>query len=452
MDIIKTSIFDLYKVGLGSSSSHVTGPMRAGLKFRKHMKDLSSNELKSAAKLNVTLYGSLSSTGKGHGTDRAVTAGLLGMKPETCEPEYLANLLEDKKHTYTIDINNISIPFSEKNIKFGKIRHSFPFNNTMIIKLLDANEQTILEKEYYSIGGGFVKCKGETEPVPPPPPYQYSNMNELKECLKTSKLSLSQLVLENEKVISGTNSKEIYQKIDEVIKVMEDSVTRGIKTKGLLPGPIGLYRKASTLYKHARSLKYIEDLFLILLNAYALAAAEENAAGHRVVTAPTNGSAGVIPGILYALKYHKHLPKKLLREGFLASAAIGFIIKNNASISGAEVGCQGEIGAAAAMAAALIAYVHGHPIIAVENAAEIALEHHLGMTCDPVMGYVQIPCIERNAVAAVTAYNAYLLALTGDPNKQKVTFDEVVEAMLRTGRDMSTKYKETGKGGLAICT
>jgi L-serine dehydratase len=234
---------------------------------------------------------------------------------------------------------------------------------------------------------------------------------------------------------------------------MIDAVNRGINSEGTLPGPIKLSRKAPLLYLRAGKMADSSpERFLAFLDAYSLAASEENAAGHLVVTAPTSGASGVVPGIVYLLKHHYFVLNRQIAEGLMTAAAIGFIAKHNASISGAEVGCQGEIGVAAAMAAGLTAYINGLSMDVVENAAEIALEHHLGMTCDPIDGYVQIPCIERNAVGAITAYNSYILASIGDPHKHKISFDEVVAAMLETGRDMSHKYKETAQGGLAVCS
>jgi len=446
---IITSIFDIFRIGPGPSSSHTIGPMEAAFRFRRLMEELPDEKLQTATHIEVHLYGSLSATGKGHGTDRAVTAGLLGWRPETCDTKALSTLLDNKTGIH-VKIKNFTIPFSGDNIHFDEIRHSFPFSNTIILRL-KSHERTLTKKEYYSIGGGFLRCKDEPEPKQPRLPYAYSNMAELKKILNTENISLDELILRNEKAVSGKTRTHIFSEIEEILSVMERSVETGIKTKGKLPGPIGLARKASELYKKGLSLKNAPDRFLVLLNAYAMATAEENAAGHLVVTAPTSGSSGVIPGVLYLLKHDLKKSTPVLRKGLLAAAAIGFIAKHNASISGAEVGCQGEIGVASSMAAALLAHVNGQTLERLENAAEIALEHHLGMTCDPVKGYVQIPCIERNAVAAVQAYDAYLMASTGDPEKQKISLDEVIEAMLETGRDMSKKYKETSDGGLAVC-
>ena len=448
---IATSIFDLFKIGPGPSSSHTIGPMKAALRFRQAVERLPVAKLKTATAVEAHLYGSLSATGKGHGTDRAITAGLLGWQPRTCDCKALANLLKKKKDSYTIKVKNNKIHFSSRNIHFDSVKHSYPFNNTLIIRL-KSGKRVLLEKEYYSVGGGFIKSKGEAEPKRPRPPYRYANMAQLKQVLHSRKVGIISLILENEQALTGMNRRRIYQRIDEILSVMEDSVNRGIRTKGFLPGPIHMARKAPALHRKAKLIKHIPERFFIFLDAYALATSEENASGHKVVTAPTSGSAGVLPAILYLIKHHFHVSKQLLREGVLIAAVIGFIIKHNASIAGAEVGCQGEIGSASSMAAGLLAYLKTGEIDLVENAAEIALEHHLGMTCDPVGGYVQIPCIERNAVAAIDAYNAYLLASVGDPKKQKLKLDQVVEAMLETGRDMSKKYKETSKGGLAVCT
>jgi L-serine dehydratase len=258
---------------------------------------------------------------------------------------------------------------------------------------------------------------------------------------------------QNEKDITGATDLEITQKFKNLINVMLDSVEHGLTAEGVLPGPIKLQRKAHKLYEKANNMHHSPDRFLILLNAYSLAASEENAAGHIVVTAPTSGSAGVLPGVIYLLKHHHQKLIKTLIDSMMVAGVIGLIARHNASISGAEVGCQGEIGVASAMGAALLSWSDGHMTTRrIENAAEIALEHHLGMTCDPIDGYVQIPCIERNAIGAVTSYNSYLIASIGEPNTQKIRFDEVVQTMLETGQDMHHKYKETSVGGLATCT
>ncbi|MBN1915154.1 MAG: L-serine ammonia-lyase [Parachlamydiales bacterium] len=451
MSIICTSLFELFKVGPGPSSSHTIGPMKAGLHFRKLVEKLPDDTLEHGSRIEVHLFGSLSATGKGHGTDRAVTGGLLGWTPETCDADALQQLLSKEHEEYVISIRSKKIFFKSKHIFFDKIKHPYPFQNTLIIKLM-GERKVILEREYYSTGGGFLQVKGEPPKAVNKPQYPYSNMAELKKILEQQKISLRDLMMTNEQSLTGLSWEEIDKKLDHIIDVMEHAVENGLKKEGLLPGPIRLHRKASTLYKMAQSsLLEIPDRFFVFLDAYALAASEENAAGNLIVTAPTSGSSGVIPALLYSHKHYLKKENRILREGLLASAAIGFVAKHNASISGAEVGCQGEIGVAASMGAAFLSKIAGCSIQVIENAAEIALEHNLGMTCDPIGGYVQIPCIERNAVGAIDAYNAYLLASTGDPKKHKLSFDQVVQVMLETGRDMSTKYKETSKGGLALC-
>ena len=447
---ITTSIFDIFKTGPGPSSSHTIGPMRAALAFRHAMQSLASDcDLRQAA-IDVYLYGSLSLTGEGHGTHKAVLGGLLGWTPEGCDCDQLLALLDEPDRKYELPFPAGAIAFTSANIHFEGADALLSYQNTLRFKL-SRDEETLLEKEYYSIGGGFIQCKDEPEPTPPEPPYQYSNMRGLRKILRKTDSSLREVVLENEAALTGKSREDILAGIDTLIDAMCRAVEKGLQTDSLLPGPIGLMRKAQVLYKNSAKMKRETGRFLAQLNAYAHAASEENAAGRKVVTAPTSGSAGVLPGVIYLMKKHFDFTEDQFRDGMMAAAVIAFIAKHNASIAGAEVGCQGEVGVAAAMAAAFIAYASDLPMNRVENAAEIALEHQLGMTCDPVGGYVQIPCIERNAVGAVHAVNAFILAEAGDPARQKVTFDEVVDAMMETGQDMCTKYKETAKGGLAVC-
>ena len=448
MNSVMTSVFDIFKIGPGPSSSHTLGPMKAARRFRQACSELESASREAATALDVRLYGSLATTGKGHGTDRSVIAGLLGWEPETCDPDAFDALGRDPDGTYAFQFAEGTIPFRPKHLHFDAAPRDLPHPNTLVFRLL-AGERVLLEKEYYSIGGGFILCKGESEIPRPMPPVPYANMRQLRGQMERHALGLVELLWRNETVLSGCGADEVSRRLNGILDAMEHAVERGLVTDGVLPGPIGLSRKAPVLYRRSQSMPDSADRFAILLNAYALAASEENAAGHLVVTAPTSGSAGVMPGVVYLLAKHMEVPRPLLVEGLLVAAAIGGIARHNASISGAEVGCQGEIGVASSMAAALIAHIHGCDVGTVENAAEIALEHHLGLTCDPIGGYVQIPCIERNAVGAVHAYNAYLLASAGDPASQKIDFDAVVEVMLETGRDMSDRYKETARGGLA---
>lgn len=448
---ITTSLFDLFKVGPGPSSSHTIGPMKAAFDFLGRMGQLSPEAQQRATHIHIHLYGSLSATGKGHGTDRAVVAGLLGWLPETTDPDALLQLRNNPTDTYPVQVGETVVMLRETDIFFEKKRYDSPYANTMVLQLL-AGDEVLTEEEYYSIGGGFILRKGEVVRVclPEETPYPYSTMKELKAQLVATGLPLETLLLANEMALTGQTAKEINRKIDQILEFMHRAVRRGLRHSGTLPGTIKLRRKAPMLYKQARGLAQSADSFLIFLNAYCLAASEENAAGGIVVTAPTSGASGVIPGLTYLAKHHFHYDKMTLRKGLWAAAAVGFLVKHNASISGAEMGCMGEIGTASAMGAAFLTYSAGKSIEAVESAAEIGIEHHLGMTCDPIGGYVQIPCIERNAMGAVKAYNAFLLASSGQPSMQKISFDSVIKVMKATGRDMSKRYKETSKAGLAL--
>ncbi|AQG79451.1 L-serine ammonia-lyase [Spirosoma montaniterrae] len=452
MSVITTSVFDLFKIGPGPSSSHTIGPMKAAFDFRQRIGQLPTGVQQQASAIHIHLYGSLSATGKGHGTDRAVVAGLLGWQPETTDPVALLALLKDPTVTYPVMVGDEPIHVGPHSLHFERKRYDSPYANTMVLRLT-AGEQTLAEEEYYSIGGGFIIRKGEPEngPVAASVPYPYSTMNELKAHLKNG-LSLDNLLMANEMALTGRTRADINARIDQLLEFMHKAVRRGLRHKGILPGSIRLSRKAPVLYQQAKTMANSSDSFLIFLNAYCLAASEENAAGGIVVTAPTSGASGVIPGLTYLARHHFHYDRATLRAGMLAAAMIGFLVKHNASISGAEMGCMGEIGTASAMGAAFLtrcAQPTGS-IETIEAAAEIGIEHHLGMTCDPIGGYVQIPCIERNAMGAVKAYNAFLLATSGAASFQKISLDAVIKVMKATGRDMSTKYKETSEAGLAL--
>ncbi len=449
MPRITTSLFELFKVGPGPSSSHTIGPMKAGHHFMETVRKLDTALLEQADVIDIHLFGSLSATGEGHGTRRAVISGLLGHQPETCPPDVLDSLDLDPTQIYQLDIGPKTIDFKAEEVVFDAVHHDFPFSNTLLFRL-GKGGAPLYEQEYYSIGGGFLRWKGWKEPEVGEPRFKYKDMAELKKHLVMHDIRLHELILENEMAITGLSENEINQRLDNIIMVMERSVEKGIQTEGRLPGPIGLYRKAPTLYAKAKKAHFQGPGFLKALNAYAMAASEENASGHCIATAPTAGAAGVIPGLLFMLKRHMGALTDEIRQGLMAAAAIGFLAKNNASISGAEVGCQGEVGVASAMGAAMIAYARGYRFQITENSAEIALEHHLGLTCDPVGGYVQIPCIERNAMGAVKAYNAYLIASSVEAAYHMVDLDKVIRAMAETGRDMSQKYKETSLGGLAV--
>jgi L-serine dehydratase len=448
---ITTSVFDLFKIGPGPSSSHTIGPMKAAFDFLEELNHLPESLRSQGTAIEIHLYGSLSATGKGHGTDRAIVAGLLGWQPHSCDPTVFAQLLKDPQQHYNIRVAAQSFSVNADSITYHRGKFDFPHPNTMQLKLVGA-QQILLQHEYYSLGGGFIQRKGQnnTEDSDHQPPYPYCTMDELQGQMQTYGLTLAELMVANEMALTGLTSKEIYRKIDEILGFMHRAVKRGLRQKGTLPGSIRLQRKAPMLFEQAKHLSLASDSFLIFLNAYCLAASEENAAGGVVVTAPTSGASGVIPGITYLVKNHFHYTPQQLREGMLAAAAVGFLVKRNASISGAEMGCMGEVGTASAMGAALLTYCASGSIEQVEAAAEIAIEHHLGMTCDPIGGYVQIPCIERNAMGAVKAYNAYLLATAGKPTMQKISLDSVIKVMNATGKDMSKKYKETSEAGLAL--
>lgn len=450
MGVINTSIFELLKIGPGPSSSHTIGPMKAGVDFCRMMQALPETAINAASGLQVILYGSLAATGKGHGTDRAVVAGLLGQSPESCPPDFLDSISLCRARPVELPVGARTLPFRADDLIFEPTRCDFPFNNTLVIRLT-AGDQTLLEREYYSVGGGFLQWQGWEESPRGRPKYAYANMAQLLKLLKKHRISLDRLMIANEQAITGMDEDEILTRLDHLMAVMETAVQRGLKTEGFLPGPIGLHRKGALLYQRARALPQNAERLLVHLCAYGFAAAEENASGHIVVTAPTCGAAGVLPAIITLMRHHQQLPADAIRRGLLAAVAVGFIAKENASISGADVGCQGEVGVAASMAAALLAYANGGDALVAENAAETALEQHLGLTCDPVKGYVQIPCVERNAMGAVKAYSSWLIAREGLPVWHLVGLDEAVAAMNLTGRDLKREYRETSLGGLARC-
>lgn len=447
---IDTTLFDFFKVGPGPSSSHTIGPMKAGSDFMERCAALPADVLSCVATLRVTLLGSLSATGKGHGTDTAVLAGLLGSRPESCSPEVLPSLRKDPQARHVLHLGGKQLAISLTDICFGPVQHDAPFSNTLRCALLDAAGEEVFGMEYYSVGGGFIQWKGWTPPERGRPAHPYGTMRELHRCLHETGLTLHELILENETAITGMSRPAILERLDDMMDAMYDSVRRGLRGSGRLPGTLGVWRKAGALLERAAALPYMVDRFLGKLNAYAFAVAEENASGGVIVTAPTCGAAGVMPALLYAMRQDLNIGERALREGLLASAAVGFLAKHNAGIAGAEVGCQGEIGVASAMGAAMLTHARGNAASVVENAAEVALEHHLGLTCDPVGGYVQVPCIERNAVGAIKAYNASLLATCEEEAHHLVSLDAAIMAMGETGREMNAKFKETSEGGLAV--
>nr|WP_284710778.1 L-serine ammonia-lyase [Desulfovibrio aminophilus] len=446
---INTSLLELFRIGPGPSSSHTIGPMRAARDFLHAVRALPEATKSRAARLEVRLYGSLAATGPGHGTNRAVLAGLLDQAPETCTPEFLqgVNLAPDAPHE--LDLGGRGFVMHSSDVVLDFAEQGFSHGNTLVPRLLDEQGRPLLERRYASVGGGFIQWEGQPEERRGEPVFPFFDMRSLKLALNESSLPLHELMLMNEAALTGRGQGEILADLDRIMDVMDAAVQRGLSARGKLPG-LGLARKAHILLARASAADSGAGRFLLHLDAYAFAAAEENAAGGIVATAPTSGSSGVIPAVLALLRRHQLRDRDTLRRGIIAAGTIGLLVRHNASIAGAEVGCQGEIGAASCMAAALLAYASDLPIWAVETAAEIALEHHLGLTCDPVGGFVQIPCIERNAMGAVKAYNAFLIASVEDQGLNVMGLDGVIRAMLETGRDMSAKYKETATGGLAL--
>ncbi len=447
---VEITLFDLFKTGPGPSSSHTMGPMTAGHDFVARCAALPEGLLEQAERLDVRLFGSLSATGGGHGTDAAVLAGLMGHEPAACPTGLLDRLAATPDREHRVRLGNRLLAVSLNDIHHDAVAHEFPFSNTLIMELRDAEGRALHAMEYYSVGGGFIQWKGWTPPERGRPAHPYGNMRQLRECLRATGLTLHELILENETAMTGMGRPAIFERLESIMEVMYDSVRRGLEAGGFLPGTLGAARKAGGILASAERAPHAADRFLGRVNAYAFAAAEENAAGGVIVTAPTCGAAGVMPALLYAMRHTLNIGGRALREGVLASAAVGFLAKHNAGIAGAEVGCQGEVGVASAMAAAMLAHARGNAVAVVENAAEIALEHHLGLTCDPVGGYVQIPCIERNAVGAIKAYNACLLSTCENTGQHMVSLDAAIRAMAEIGREMSAKFKETGEGGLAV--
>ena len=451
--MIRTSIFELFKIGPGPSSSHTVGPMLAANEFREQIIAYTHREsVLDHLDIQVELFGSLAATGIGHGTHRAILSGLFGENPTTVNIDQLNLFFEEGEKPYEIPFELFSIPSSEKNIIFnyGLNPHKHP--NTVKFTLF-VNKKVILESVFYSVGGGFIEEEGAQVVVnlSKQPKHHYATMDDFVRLMDETKCSAIDILLENEMAVSGLSESEIYEKIDHIIDVMGDAVERGLNTSGILPGGLKVERRAKNLYTKAlekeANLDFMNAHFS-KMNAYALAVSEENAAGHMVVTSPTNGAAGVFPAAVAYLKRDRKMSVEKLRHGFMMGALIGFIVKHNASISGAELGCQAEVGTATAMAAAMFSFCFGDEMARVCSAAEIAMEHSLGMTCDPINGLVQVPCIERNASGVVKAYNAYLLA-SGRESKPLISFDQVVEVMRETGLDLSEKYKETSTGGLA---
>jgi L-serine dehydratase len=427
------SVFDIFKIGIGPSSSHTVGPMKAARAF------VESLDGQPAAKYHVTLFGSLAWTGKGHGTDSAILLGLDGHDPDTVDPDAVDDILDKVRASGRVEI--------EFNYDHELDRHT----NGMTFVALDEQGNTLRKDDYYSLGGGFIARNDEPEVATydNEPPFLFSTSESLLKVAASNDLSIADLVHRNE--MTWRDADAINSGIDDIWIAMNACIERGMRTEGVLPGPMSVLRRACKLANSLRKRGEPQPLDAMeWVNVYAIAVNEENASGGRIVTSPTNGAAGIIPAVLrFYVDFVPEADAEGIRKFLLTAGAIGILYKVNASISGAEMGCQGEVGVACSMAAGGLAAALGGSNDHVEEAAEIGMEHNLGLTCDPIGGLVQIPCIERNAMGAVKAINAAKLAMHGD-GTHIVTLDQVIETMRQTGEDMSSHYKETSQGGLAV--
>ncbi|OOF56591.1 L-serine ammonia-lyase [Rodentibacter myodis] len=448
------SVFDMFKVGIGPSSSHTVGPMKAGKQFVDDL--IAKGQFEQVAEIHVDVYGSLSMTGRGHNTDIAIVMGLAGYLPHDVDIDLIPYFIEKVKETA-----ELLIAQGKKTVKFD-FENNLIFHRTfltlhengMTITALNANREILYRQTYYSIGGGFIVDEahfGEEEKHSVNVPYPYKNAEDILRHCSENGLMLSTVMLENEIALHGKEALKAH--LANVWQTMQACIDHGLHTEGILPGPLRVARRAASLYRMLQANTNLSnDPMRVIdwVNMFALAVNEENAAGGRVVTAPTNGACGIIPAVLsYYDKFVSPLTQEIVERYLLAAGMIGSLYKMNASISGAEVGCQGEVGVACSMAAAGLAEILGGNPMQVCIAAEIAMEHNLGLTCDPVGGQVQVPCIERNAIASVKAINASRMALRRTTNP-RVTLDKVIETMYETGKDMNAKYRETSQGGLAV--
>ncbi len=450
------SVFDMFSVGIGPSSSHTVGPMKAGAEFVGELAQ--DNALfETVDSVKVELFGSLGQTGIGHGTGKAVILGLLGELPDVIDVDSIESRLEEIRNSEQLRLNGQQlVRFPNKNaINFHR-RKSLPKHANALTFYAYAKDALVKQQTYYSIGGGFIikdedfdATKAHAATLQASVPFPFKTAEELLALCKTNGLSISSLMLRNESTFRSKH--EVKQQLHNIWLVMKACIQRGIESEGILPGGLKVVRRAPGLYRRLQT-EHTNDPMQTMdwVNLFALAVNEENAAGGRVVTAPTNGAAGIIPAVLqYVDKFIRPVDEEVASRFLLTAGAIGILYKENASISGAEVGCQGEVGVACSMAAGALAEIMGGTAASVENAAEIGMEHNLGLTCDPVGGLVQVPCIERNAMGAIKAINASRLALRGTGD-QKVSLDKVIKTMRDTGNDMKTKYKETARGGLAV--
>ncbi|WP_386079619.1 L-serine ammonia-lyase [Vreelandella sp. F11] len=447
------SVFDLFRIGIGPSSSHTVGPMRAARDFALALGDTR------VTRIVVRLHGSLAATGVGHGTDQAVIMGLMGEAPENIDPDTIASRLKQLAEGEPLLLANGQQITFDHSVDVEWDETCLPFHPNAMVLSAYCDDELIATNTFYSLGGGFYvdqakADQGEMGEDATELTYPFNTAAELLGLCQQHQLRISQLMLENEKAWRSESA--IREELMTIWHAMSDSIENGLRATGHLPGGLNVRRRAQLLHQQLlnppANQRLIVSSFTVMdwVNVFALAVNEENAAGRRMVTAPTNGAAGIVPAVLaYYLKFEPDASEADVVDFLLTAGAVGILCKKNASISGAEVGCQGEVGSACAMAAAGLAEVLGGTPGQVENAAEIGLEHNLGLTCDPVGGLVQVPCIERNAIASVKAINAARMALHGD-GEHFISLDKVIRTMRDTGRDMQDKYKETSKGGLAV--
>ncbi len=449
---MKTSFFEIFKIGIGPSSSHTVGPMRAAHDFVSEL--IREGKLPATARIRVELFGSLALTGKGHATDRAIILGLLGELPESVDPDTLETKVSHVRDAAMLRLSpSFSIPFNlEQDLLFQKGETLPAHSNGMRFSAFNSTGKTLAASVYYSVGGGFIRKEGEEKSARAKRaelPFPFSSAHQLLQIGDTHGLALWEIALANEKAWRPEH--EIRAYAERIWKTMEECIRRGLAAEGILPGGLKVHRRASALHKKLKEKSSADPLLALdWVTAFAMAVSEENAAGGRVVTAPTNGAAGVIPAVgNYYLTFVPGASGDGIFRYLLTAGVIGVLYKENASISGAEVGCQGEVGVACSMAAGGLVAALGGNNHQIEDAAEIGMEHNLGMTCDPIGGLVQIPCIERNAMGAVKAISACRMAMN-ETGEHKVSLDQVIETMYRTGLDMQTRYKETSLGGLAL--
>ncbi len=450
------SVFDIFKIGIGPSSSHTVGPMRAARMFVEGLQK--EGHLQQVSRVRAELFGALGATGKGHGSPKAVILGLEGEAPESVVVDTIGTRVESVQHEKRLNLNgDRPIEFIEKRDLVLHRRKSLPYHaNGMKFTAFDAENNEISAKVYYSVGGGFIvdeTAAGGDQIVEDQTdvPYPFKTGAQLLELTAATGYSISALIFRNE--LAWREEHEVRRQLLDIWQVMDNAIERGCQTEGILPGGLKVRRRAAHLYRQLKSRQDGADDPLNIMDwvcLYAMAVNEENAGGGRIVTAPTNGAAGIIPAVIrYYVAFCQGAKEDDIMRFLLCAAAIGILYKENASISGAEVGCQGEVGSACSMAAGALTEVLGGTPAQVENAAEIAMEHNLGLTCDPIGGLVQVPCIERNAMAAIKAISAARMALRGD-GKHYVSLDKVIKTMRETGKDMQDKYKETARGGLAV--